>query len=372
MQQFNSQRGLTLIELMISLLLSALILAGTVTLFQQSKTNSIQDEQIARMQESGRFALRMLSREISMHGFFGGELNPDGVDKSDAEADLGTDCTADWPIMSLDDPVTIDNDAATKALDTCIADSDILTGTDVLMVKRVADQAALVYRGDGTAATGALKPATMYFKTNKNGGTLYFNDSGTVDTTGTSVNTRFDFFEYLPQVFYIRPWSVCQGAGTCDCVNDGTPDESDCDGDGANDAADTIPTLVRERLAGASMTAQALVEGIENLQIEFGVDSDGDTIADYYEPDPDASELQDSVSARIYVLVRSIDPITGYDNTKDYRLGSTTIANASLPAPPAACRNAGPPIVDSCDYYRRVYTTTVKIRNASRFINSEI
>ena len=66
------QSGLSLIELMISLALAALFLLGIVVLFQQSKSSALQDEQIARMQENGRYALRVLSRELAMMNYFGG------------------------------------------------------------------------------------------------------------------------------------------------------------------------------------------------------------------------------------------------------------------------------------------------------------
>ena len=88
------QYGLSLIELMVSLLLSALVLLGVVVLFQQSKTSALQDEQVARMQENGRYALRVLSRELAMMNYFGGmidtETDPLVLDTD--QLSIGTDC----------------------------------------------------------------------------------------------------------------------------------------------------------------------------------------------------------------------------------------------------------------------------------------
>jgi type IV pilus assembly protein PilW len=54
------------------------------------------------------------------------------------------------------------------------------------------------------------------------------------------------------------------------------------------------------------------------------------------------------VTARIFLLVRSINPVTGYVNDKTYNLGSKTIA----------AKNDA--------FYRRVYSTTVQLRNSEK------
>jgi type IV pilus assembly protein PilW len=81
------------------------------------------------------------------------------------------------------------------------------------------------------------------------------------------------------------------------------------------------------------------------MQTEFGVDGDGDFVADYYTAAPTAAEIGDAVSARIYVLARSISEVPDYVNDKTYRLGAKVIAAA----------NDG--------FYRRVFSTTVLLRN---------
>jgi type IV pilus assembly protein PilW len=97
------------------------------------------------------------------------------------------------------------------------------------------------------------------------------------------------------------------------------------------------------------MFFRPLVEGIEDMQIEFGIDTnDVDLAANYFESEPDETEIPNVVSARIFLLVRSLRPITGYENTKTYQLG-----NKAVPA-----FNDG--------FYRRVYSTSVPIRNAEK------
>jgi type IV pilus assembly protein PilW len=139
-----------------------------------------------------------------------------------------------------------------------------------------------------------------------------------------------DVWQYQPQLLFIRNYSFAEGDG--------------------------IPTLCRKILTTSTValaldSTECLVEGIENLQIEFGLDTDipFDFVPDYYEMEPTAAELETAITARIYVLSRSISAVQGYTNDKSYRLGGMTVAAA----------NDG--------YYRRVLQTTVMLRNSEAF-----
>lgn len=318
MKTRDCQRGLTLIELMISLLIGALVLLGTVSLFQQSRASSAQDEQIARMQENGRFALRVVSRELSMLGYWGGILETSAITTGGASA--GTDCKTGW-MIDLDPSLEFESGATASAYPDCIADADILDGTDVLAIKRVSDQPVLSTDAAGTE-TGSVSAGEIYLKTNSVLGAVYEAGSNT-DTGPAAVPSPYRVHAYLPAILYIRPWSTVAGDG--------------------------IPTLVRETRQADDMVAEPLVEGIENLRIEFGVDgNDADLAPDYYVANPTTAELSDSVTARVYVLVRSVSPVAGYVNDKSYNLGSLNVAAAND------------------NLYRRVYSTTVQLRNADK------
>lgn len=325
------QSGLSLIELMISLALAALFLLGIVVLFQQSKSSALQDEQIARMQENGRYALRVLSRELSMMNYFGGMIDVDTSEPLQFESKLDEEdgCNADW-LLEIDTPLEFsDKDDSTDNVDdpdyTCINENtEIVDGTDVLAIKRVGDYAAREYDADGDV-TGTLTAKTPYFFTNGSLGVLY-NAASSTDTCAACALSVPQFSsnirQYQPQIFFVRPNSA---------------------------GADGIPSLVRETLVEDAMQAQVLVEGIEDMQVEWGVDgNDLDLAPDYYTPDPDGTELGNAVSARIFLLVRSLNQVTGYVNDKTYNLGSKVIE----------------PSNDA--FYRRVYSTTVQLRNSEK------
>ena len=106
--------------------------------------------------------------------------------------------------------------------------------------------------------------------------------------------------------------------------------------------------LCRRELAGNGMTATTcLAEGIEDLRVQFGIDTDDDGIPDLYAPNPTVAQMENVVVVRLYVLARSRDTDPAYTDTKTYNLGDVTIG----------------PLNDG--YYRSVFTSTVALRNTA-------
>jgi len=97
--------------------------------------------------------------------------------------------------------------------------------------------------------------------------------------------------------------------------------------------------------AGNSLTvSNELVEGIENMQIEYGEDTNGDSTPDYYVPAGTAGlNMADVVSIRISLLVRSPD-----DN---------------LTAQPVAYTYNGATTTPADNRLRRVFSSTIAVRN---------
>lgn len=60
------QRGLTLIELMVAMVLGLLVAAGIVTVFASTSSSSKAQNQLARLQEEGRFAITRISNDLHM------------------------------------------------------------------------------------------------------------------------------------------------------------------------------------------------------------------------------------------------------------------------------------------------------------------
>jgi type IV pilus assembly protein PilW len=66
MKNKKQQTGFSLVELMVGLVIGLLVSAIIITVFTQSKKSYSQDEEISQLQENGRYALQLLTRELSM------------------------------------------------------------------------------------------------------------------------------------------------------------------------------------------------------------------------------------------------------------------------------------------------------------------
>ncbi|WP_444914808.1 PilW family protein [Microbulbifer sp. TRSA007] len=65
------QRGISLVELMVSITVGLVLMAGVVQLFLSSKVTFTSQQAIARVQETGRLAIDFMSEDIRMAGFLG-------------------------------------------------------------------------------------------------------------------------------------------------------------------------------------------------------------------------------------------------------------------------------------------------------------
>lgn len=65
------QAGLSLIELMVALLLSAVLVLGLIEIFSASRASYLMAQGLSRAQESSRFAIDSLQRDARMSGHFG-------------------------------------------------------------------------------------------------------------------------------------------------------------------------------------------------------------------------------------------------------------------------------------------------------------
>ena len=317
----SKQTGFSLIELMIAMLLGLLIMAGLVNLFLQSKRSFNQNESIARMQEDARFALDTIVTDLSMAGMLADMLTPQGMG-FDTTLAIGVDCGPggfpNWAFSMINlagdyaaiEAVDNATDASAGAAHTCLAVGDVKPGTDILTIKRVAGRAQPV-----------PEAGRVYLRTNGTAGLLFTEPVSAAPPV--IVPIPFQDWEYLPVIYYVQNYAFAPGDG--------------------------MPTLCRKVLSpvgpASSMTTDCLARGVEDLQIEYGIDTDNDGSANVYLAAPLASQMSQAVSAKIYLLVRSENSDLSYLNDKLY-----TLSNAA-------------PFAPNDNFYRRTFSTTVGIRN---------
>jgi type IV pilus assembly protein PilW len=125
-----------------------------------------------------------------------------------------------------------------------------------------------------------------------------------------------------------------------------SPQNSKCPADGI------VPSLYRLGLVNGALATEEVAYGVENFQVQYGLDTDAPpdgSVDAYVNAGAPADAMWGQViSARIWILVRSECPETGYTNNNTYAMGNINFT----PADPA---NRG--------YRRQLFTSTVRLRN---------
>jgi len=114
-------------------------------------------------------------------------------------------------------------------------------------------------------------------------------------------------------------------------------------------------------LHGSAMTETPLVEGVDMLSFQYGIDTNNDGVPDFFTTTPTTTDWQNVVSVKIGVLVRSPNFNINYnDSVNTYDLvgdGVTAIYTCTTYV-------ATNPLV--CQYKRKVFSQTFQLRNVAQ------
>lgn len=316
------QSGLSLIELMIAITLSLLLIAGVLQIFLSSKQTYSTNNALSRVQESGRFAMEFLTQDIRNIGYKGQCL---GTPLNHGVTDV---------LWRLEDPIQGWNDISTRPahLPNTPASTPV-NDTDVILLKFAAGGANLVTDTSNVATNDTINLAAAS-GTSKGAITLisdaiacdlFINNAASnansVAKSGAPAWTH-DYTgetEVLPlqnATYYIR-------------ANAGRP-----------------PSLVRTRLTVASenpaWTTEELVDGIQDMQILYGIAGLDKQVTDYVIAD-DVTNWENVVSVRLELLAVSSDTnVVPENQVIAFNGADVTIANRRL---------------------AQVFSTTIGIRN---------
>lgn len=336
----RQQTGLTLVELMISLAIGLILVAGIATIIaQQSRTRAELDKS-GRQIENGRYALTLLQDDIQHAGFYGQFSGlstipvtlPDPCDTSAA----AIDAALAFPLQGYDAPT-----AVPSPLSGCLADADHIAGTDILVVRRLESD-------DTLPAINTLVAGQIYVQTTPIAKVTALGPDPTPLTPSVFILKNKDAVtvaevrKYVEHIYFLSPCNIfAAGATTCTATADnGSP----------------IPTLKRleTTVAGGAMTLTMvpLVDGIQNLQFDYGVDNTGiagatgdgtpsDSVAT-----PGVADWPNVMTVQVNLLARSAEPSGGYVDSKTYNMG---VAGSVGPFSDA--------------YKRHAYSTKVRVIN---------
>ncbi len=123
--------------------------------------------------------------------------------------------------------------------------------------------------------------------------------------------------------------------------------------------SNTLPSLRRRSLVGSTMQDQEIIAGVENLQVQFGVDRNFDGQVDGYVDDDNVTKRDDNIVAvRLWLLIRGDADETGqgYVDNNSY---ATPDADGFVITPGVG--NDYPQ-----NYRRFAITRTVMLKNAWR------
>ncbi|EDQ00652.1 PilW family protein [Shewanella benthica] len=316
--KMHGQKGLSLVELMVAMVISLFLSAGVFAMFSMSATNVTTTSHFNQLQENGRIALALMERDVSQLGFMAdmtGEPLSLGVNTRITAAAIpaGNDCVgAGANNASLPNNTAANfrriwgyEQGGTESL-ACL--SNVITGTDVLQIKRLS----------GPSVVNPNEQTSYYLGANQNEAVIFSGNQ----VTPVIANGRY--WKYLHHVYYIQE-------------------------------DNGVPQLRRRVLKTGGMNTTAsveqLVDGVENMRILYGFDTNSDRSADSFMPAEnvsslmwDGAPLQRLVAVRIFLLLRTIEQDPSYTNKANYRLGDK--------------------IIEVDDHFRRkVVSTTVVLEN---------
>ncbi len=332
------QQGLSLVELMVALTIGLVLTTGLVTMITNSNQGYRELSNASRQLENGRYAVQLLKESIQHAGFYGEYGDADTLT---VPASLPSPCLT--AVADIDDTLPLHiqgyNAPATAASVSCLDNANHVAGTDILVVRRTTTS---------TTALGSLAEGKVYMQPRATSFVLDVADNGpdnptTFNLTKRDGVTTADIRDFRVEIYYVSPCNVHTGDTCTDSSDDGNP----------------IPTLKRLLLStvggATTMVTEPLVEGIENFQVEYGIDRSGNGIpnesaggaSDEYVVAPaTVADWMNVVSARLYLLARNTEISPAYKNKKTYNLGLA----GSIAAPGDA-------------YKRHLFSSTVRLVN---------
>jgi type IV pilus assembly protein PilW len=296
--------GVTLVELMVALAIGSFLIIGAVSIAGKSRHAFRVNESIARVQETAQFAIDTIEDDLRMASNWGQTSRSDAIEGR--ALDVGTVDEQPDPLDLL--PATAETCGAAWALDLshpvegsdaynlpCAADGGAQADSDVVTVRRA------------TVDAQAPEVGRVQIQTTRVNGLLFKDgavpagfDAATSETHSLLVNSYYVSAdsELIPGVPTLRRKTLTMVGGAPDIVD------------------------------------LEVAPGVENMQLQFGIDTDLDNAVDrYVNPgaailDPlDAAYLPDAriMTARIWLVIRSVDPEFGIVDDRDYRPGNVVL-----------------------------------------------
>jgi type IV pilus assembly protein PilW len=325
MKRLNKQIGISLVEILVALVISLFLLGGIVQVYIGNKTTFSFTNALAEVQENGRFALDTMSQDLRLTNQWGCiSFDPDDTDNINDTLDAGSVIGYDADFHDFLDEEAIEGTDGGAGPDTLIirggkpgqtnvrapfTASTVKTITTNKIRNLSANDIILLARCGANDLLIEAEADILSVDSVDNTNPLL--------TTITLESNKSQQFENDAMIIELQTVTYSIGAG-----------------------ASGEPALFRREFNGAN---EELVEGVESMQVLYGVDDDDDQFPNQYVRANLVGDFEDVVSVRIMLLLRSIDDfVTEAPQTYTYNGTATTPADRRL---------------------RQVFTTTIALRN---------
>lgn len=325
----NNQKGLSLIELMISITLGLMLMLGVLNVFLSSKGAFVAQQSISRIQESGRFSIDYMNKEIRMAGFLGCASN---IDDLNIITTLNSATDFRWNYKTIVKGYT-DADEDDLGLADLVADTDVLevvsaSGSQVLITADTTPNDLTTTASDcasgGLCANDILvasncQKAQIFQATSVSGTTI---NHAAGSTPGNAVAVWSDkLFSEGAEVIKMRKLLFYIKNNTAG-----------------------IPSL----WLWENGVSTELVDGVEDMAIQYGIDTNNNDVPDEYK---EAGEVADDAewsqvkSVHLELLVRTPeDKVLAEPQIYSFPLGASKVTAAD-------------------GAMRQVFVTTVAVRS---------
>ncbi|WP_226666321.1 PilW family protein [Microbulbifer aggregans] len=323
MQLYSGQRGLSLVELMIGILLSSLLLLGVLQVFQSNSSTSRTQTAFSRVQDSGRFAIDLLSREIRAADYWGCVPDENSIVNHLASP------SGFYASIGGDGVRGVDNAGATEE----VGGTSVSLGSDVLTLGGTID-----------ACSGA--------------GRLVDSNPGTPSSPVVTANCPIETGDIV-LIANCRAGDVVTITGISGSLGEGN--RTITQGAALQEAYGAEAKILKpyqrtyfiaQSTAGDNSlfvndetgTTEELVPGIEDMQITYGRDTTGDGVVDIWQAaESDLLSMSQVTAVKLQLLVAS-EPGSGTSSQTVALLDGTetTYTDTRL---------------------RKLYVATVKVRN---------
>ena len=361
----KSSKGIGIVELLVALVLSSIVSIAIIQLFIQNKVSYIAHENVVRLQENGRYAIQLLTRALRSADYWGCipsfQNNPSpniapvavnvvdtttGIAPTITSGIVGTEGavgTGPAGYDSFPDSFTISGVAGGRsfplATPTTTADQNLTIDVGAITDTGISPNDVLVIsdctRADIFQATNDVNGS---INTTTETATIQHANAPVVTTPPATLRNNTNSLTYT----YGTLATVYRTISINDTYSIGNWDP---DGVGPETA---VPALMRNGVA--------IVPGIENMQVVYGVDDSGNNQVDRYvnatAVGTTAADWESVISARVSILARS--PEARNAVASGYTMEGVVVDGVDVT-----------PVINNQTHSRRVYTTTVAIRNRS-------